>query len=62
LTPYFTLIDVETFANCMVIVFGKKVIKDSRNTNDALQHARLKIKDIIIMLNQAVKNCLPNQS
>ena len=62
LTPYFTLLDAESFVDYMVTVFGAKVIKDSRNPNGTIQHARLKIEDSIIMLNQAVKNYPPNQS
>jgi len=33
LTPYFTLLDAESFVDYMVTVFGAKVIKDSRNPN-----------------------------
>jgi uncharacterized glyoxalase superfamily protein PhnB len=62
LTPYFTLLDAESFVDYMVTVFGAKVIKDSRNTNGTIQHAHLKIDVSIIMLNQAVKNYPPNQS
>jgi uncharacterized glyoxalase superfamily protein PhnB len=56
LTPYFTIVDAKSFIDYMVKVFGAKVVKNSRNPNGTIQHARLKIEDSIIMLNEATKN------
>jgi len=62
LTPYFTLLDADGFIDYMIAVFDAQIIKDSRNANGTIQHARLKIEDSVIMLNQADKNYPPNQS
>ncbi len=62
LTPYFTLVGAESFVDYMVTVFGANVLKDNRNISGTIQHVRLEIEDSIIMLNEADKNYLPNQS
>jgi len=62
LTPYFTLVGAESFVDYMVTVFGANVIKDCHNISGTIQHARLKIDDSIIMLNEADKNYSPNRS
>ncbi len=62
LTPYFTLVGANSFINYMMAVFGAKLVKESRYTDGTVQHARLKIGDSIIMLNEATKDYPPNQS
>ncbi len=62
LTPYFTVVGADSFVTYMRAFFGAKLIKDNRHANGTIQHARLKIQDSIIMLNEATKDYPANQS
>ncbi len=53
ITPYFTLSDAEQFIDVCRSVFDAQVVKDVRNADQKIQHARLKIGNSIIMLNQS---------
>ena len=62
LTPYFTLVDADRFVAYMATVFGAVVIKDDRHPDGSIQHARLRIEDSIIMLNEAAAQYPPTYS
>ena len=53
LTPYFTVTDADYFITFLSEVFAANIVKDSRDEDGTLQHARLQIGDSLIMLNQA---------
>ena len=53
LTPYFTVTDADYFITFLSEVFAANIVKDSRYEDGTLQHARLRIGDSLIMLNQA---------
>ena len=55
LTPYFTVCNADKFINFAICVFEAKLLKDDRNSNDRVQHARLLIEDNVLMLNDIEK-------
>lgn len=52
-TPYFTIDDPERLIAFAASVFGATLIKMNRYDDGRVQHARLKIGDTVIMLNQS---------
>ena len=62
ITPYFTIHDADAFIEFMAAIFDAKVIKLARYDDGKVQHARLKIDDSIIMLNEASENYPANSS
>ena len=55
LTPYFTVEDADALIRFCKVVFGARILKDSRYEDGTVQHARLQINDSLIMLNQATE-------
>ena len=55
ITPYFTVDDADRLIEFLTTVFGASVIKESRYENNRIQHARLRIGNSIIMLNQSTE-------
>lgn len=53
ITPYFTVVDADRLIAFVTAAFGGVVVKDDRDENGQVEHARLQIGDSIIMLNQA---------
>lgn len=53
ITPYFTVVDGDRLIEFLVAAFGACVIKESRYDNNRIQHARLRIGNSIIMLNES---------
>ena len=62
ITPYFTVADAEKLIEFSVEVFDGVVIYNNRNTAGRVQHARIRIGDSIIMLNEANKDYKLNVS
>ena len=56
LTPYFTVEDADALIRFCKVVFGARILKDSRYKDGTVQHARLRINDSLIMLNQATEH------
>ncbi|MEM6588787.1 MAG: VOC family protein [Pseudomonadota bacterium] len=52
-TPYFTVDDPDRLIAFAEQVFGAELIKINRHDDGRLQHARLKIGDAVIMMNQS---------
>ena len=52
ITPYFTVKEADRLITFLVTVFDASVIKESRYEDNRIQHARLRIGDSIIMLNE----------
>jgi len=50
--PYFTVLDGDRLIGFLVAAFGASVIKESRYDDSRIQHARLRIGNSIIMLNE----------
>ena len=53
ITPYFTVADADGFMEFLTKAFGATQIKLNRYEDGRVQHARMKIGDSIIMLNQS---------
>jgi len=53
LTPYFTVEDADRLIAFLTKVFGGNVVKEDRYDDGRVQHARVRIGDSLIMLNQA---------
>lgn len=52
-TPYFTVDDADQLIAFTETVFGAQLIKMNRYEDGRVQHARLKIGDTVVMLNQS---------
>ena len=61
LNPYFTVKDADAFIAFLSVVFDAEVIRNNRYEDGSVQHARLKINDSLIMLNQANDTYAPMQ-
>lgn len=53
ITPYFTVSDAARLMEFLVAVFDATIILDKRYPNDTIQHARLRIGDSILMMNES---------
>ncbi len=53
ITPYFTVADADRLIAFLAAAFEASVIKESRYEDNRLQHARLRIGNSIIMLNES---------
>jgi len=62
ITPYFTAADADKLIDFTVEVFGGNVIKIDRNTKGRVQHARIRIGDSVIMLNEESEDYSANVS
>lgn len=62
ITPYFTVLAADQFISFLVEAFDGKVVREKRNKNNIVQHARVRIGDTIIMLNEANENYSANVS
>ena len=61
-TPYFTVSDADRLLAFLVSVFGGSVIKENRYENGRVQHARVRIGDSIVMLNEGTDTYPANVS
>lgn len=55
-TPYFTVQDADLLIRFAQQVFQAELVKINRYENGSIQHARLRIGDTIIMLNQSTES------
>lgn len=62
ITPYFTVVDADSFITFLMAAFDATVIKENRYDDNRIQHARLRIGDTIIMLNQSTDDYPANIS
>ena len=53
ITPYFTVKDADRLMAFLITVFGATVVKEDRDGENQIKHARLQIGDSLIMLNTA---------
>lgn len=61
-TPYFTVEDPDLLIDFLSTVFAAELIKMNRYSDGTLQHARLRIGDTVIMMNQSTADYAPNVS
>lgn len=62
ITPYFTVADADRLIGFLTAAFDARVIKESRYDDNRIQHARLRIGNSIIMLNESSHNYPANMS
>lgn len=62
ITPYFTVHDATTLINFLVAAFDATVILDNRYSDGAIQHARVRIGDSILMMNESTEEYPANVS
>ncbi|MEL6119002.1 MAG: VOC family protein [Pseudomonadota bacterium] len=60
--PYFTVEDPDLLIDFLSTVFAAELIKMNRYSDGTLQHARLRIGDTVIMMNQSTADYAPNIS
>ena len=53
ITPYFTVQDADRLIDFLVTAFNASLIKESRYEDNRIQHARLRIGNSLIMLNES---------
>ena len=53
ITPYFTVRDADALMVFLVKAFAAEILIEKRQKDDTVQHARVRIGDSIIMLNQS---------
>jgi len=53
ITPYFTVTDADRLIEFLVAAFGASLIKQSRYDDNRIQHARLRIGNSVLMLNES---------
>ena len=62
ITPYFTLSEPELFIFFCSVVFKSTILKCDKDSSKKIKHARLKIGNSIVMINQENKKYKSNQS
>lgn len=62
ITPYFTVNDADRLIKFLVAAFDASLIKESRNDDNRIQHARLRIGNSMIMLNESSDDYPANTS
>jgi uncharacterized glyoxalase superfamily protein PhnB len=62
ITPYFTVVDADRLIEFLTAAFDASVIKESRYADNRIQHARLRIGNSIIMLNEGTDDYAANTS
>ena len=53
ITPYFTVADADLLIQFLTKLFDAKLVKEDRYESGKIQHARLRIGDALIMLNES---------
>ena len=53
ITPYFTVMNADRLIDFLVAAFGSTIIIQKRNAQNRIQHARVRIGDSILMLNES---------
>ncbi|PSL20086.1 VOC family protein [Shimia abyssi] len=62
ITPYFTVVDADELISFLIAAFDASVVKENRYDDGRIQHARLRIGNSIIMLNQSTADYPANTS
>ncbi|MEM7269963.1 MAG: VOC family protein [Pseudomonadota bacterium] len=62
ITPYFTVLDADRLIDFLVTAFGAIVVRENRYDDSRVQHARLRIGDTLIMLNECTDEYPANVS
>lgn len=62
ITPYFTVVDADRLISFLTAAFDACVVKESRYDDNRVQHARLRIGNTIIMLNESTDDYPVNMS
>ena len=62
ITPYFTVADADRLIDFVTAAFGAELIRENRYDNGRIQHARLRIGDSILMLNESTETYPANVS
>ncbi len=62
ITPYFTVEDADRLISFLVCALDGQIVKEDRNDRDRVRHARVRIGDSIIMLNEAAPGYEANRS
>ncbi len=62
ITPYFTVDDADRLVAFLRAVFDGQVIMEDRNANNRIRHARVRIGDSVIMLNESGPDYEANRS
>lgn len=62
ITPYFTVVDADRLIGFLTSAFDACVIRDSRYDDNRIQHARLRIGNSVIMLNESTADYPANTS
>jgi len=62
ITPYFTVSDADQLVEFVVEVFGGAIVVTNRYPNGRIQHARIRIGDSVMMLNESNEHCFANVS
>jgi PhnB protein len=53
ITPYFTVLDADQLVAFLIKVFNGTVVLEKRNSHGRIEHARVRIGDSILMLNES---------
>jgi len=62
MTPYFTVRDADLLLTFLTAAFDATLVKENRDKNGRVQHARMRIGNSLIMLNEATDEYPPNVS
>lgn len=62
ITPYFTVQDADALINFLTAAFSGVLIKEDRNPQNRIQHARIRIDNSVIMINEATDDYAANVS
>ncbi|MGI9646196.1 MAG: VOC family protein [Ilumatobacteraceae bacterium] len=62
ITPYFTVADADRLISFVTAAFDGRVVSEDRDENGRIRHARIRIGDSVIMLNEAAADYPPNDS
>ena len=62
ITPYFTVADAEILIRFLTDLFDATLVKEDRYESGKIQHARLRIGDALIMLNESSEDYPANIS
>ena len=62
ITPYFTVADANRLIAFMMGAFDGQVLIEDRSENGRVRHARVRIEDSIVMLNEAGDDYTANES
>jgi uncharacterized glyoxalase superfamily protein PhnB len=62
ITPYFTVENADRFIAFAIAAFGARLVRDTRDQDNRVQHARLRIGTSLIMINDSSQSYPANIS